>query len=216
MKFTKEDAYKDLVSKIPNKGQTLNLSERSINEQLDTLIPLLANDETELNDFVTKVLPVFKTADGNVKNDVSAGINEYKKNNPVVQTTTQQTSSVVEPKVDDTNKELLDRLASLEKEIADSKKAKTISGIRESLISEIKNKGVKDDEWIESFVSEVNITEDFDVNAKAEHYVGVYNKMNARVNANVTPTSTGGGTSDKDLSDFIKGASDYVKSQRLD
>lgn len=215
MKFTKEDAYKDLVSKIPNKGQTLNLSERSINEQLDTLIPLLANDETELNDFVAKVLPIFKTADGNVKNDVSAGINEYKKNNPFVKTTPPQTPTV-ETKVDDTNKELLDRLASLEKEIADSKKAKTISGIRESLISEIKNKGVKDDEWIESFVSEVNITEDFDVNAKAEHYVGVYNKMNARVTASVTPAGTGGGTSDKDLSDFIKGASDYVKSQRLD
>lgn len=215
MKFTKEDAYKDLVSKIPNKGQTLNLSERSINEQLDTLIPLLANDETELDDFVTKVLPIFKTADGNVKNDVSAGINEYKKNNPTVKTTPQQTPPVVESKVVDTNKELLDRLASLEKEIADSKKAKTISGIRESLISEIKNKGVKDDEWIESFISEVNITEDFDVNAKAEHYVGVYNKMNACVTANVTPASTGGGTSDKDLSDFIKGASDYVKSQRL-
>ena len=46
--------------------------------------------------------------------------------------------------------------------------------------------------------------------------MGVYNKMNARVTSNVTPQNAGGVTTDKDLNDFIKGASDYVKSQRLD
>ena len=215
MKFTKADARKELMSQIPNKGQTLNLSERSINEQLDTLIPLIANEETELNDFIKKVLPVFKTADGNVKNDVSAGINEYKKNNPPVegqkaQKTTPQTGE------EEKDSELLKRLAALEKEIEDNKKAKTITDIRQRLVSEIKNKGVKDDEWIDSFVSEISITEDFDIDSKAEHYVGVYNKMNARVTSNVTPQNAGGVTTDKDLNDFIKGASDYVKSQRLD
>ena len=78
MKFTKEDARKELMSKIPNKGQTLQLSERSINEMLETLMPLVANDETELSDFVDRVLPTFKTADGNVRHEVSAGINKYK------------------------------------------------------------------------------------------------------------------------------------------
>lgn len=215
MKFTKDDARKELMSQIPNKGQTLNLSERSINEQLDTLIPLIANEETELNDFIKKVLPVFKTADGNVKNDVSAGINEYKKNNPPVdsQKTTKTTPQTGEEEKDN---ELLKRLAALEKEIEDNKKAKTITDIRQRLVSEIKNKGVKDDEWIDSFVSEISITEDFDIDSKAEHYVGVYNKMNARVTSNVTPQNAGGVTTDKDLNDFIKGASDYVKSQRLD
>lgn len=215
MKFTKEDARKELMSKIPNKGQTLNLSERSINEQLDTLIPLIANDETELNDFIEKVLPVFKTADGNVKNDVSVGINEYKKNNPPQQTT----ATVVEKKeeevsVDNANEALLKRLEALESELAESKKNKTIKGLREQLVSEMKNKGVKDDEWIESFVSEINITEDFDVNAKAEHYVGVYNKMNARINPNVTPKSTGSGNSDeKRISDVIAAAAQLAKNE---
>ena len=215
MKFTKEDARKELMSKIPNKGQTLNLSERSINEQLDTLIPLIANDETELNGFIEKVLPIFKTADGNVKNDVSVGINEYKKNNPPQQTTT----TVVEKKgeevaVDNANEALLKRLEALESELAESKKNKTIKGLREQLVSEMKNKGVKDDEWIESFVSEINITEDFDVNAKAEHYVGVYNKMNARINPNVTPKSTGSGNSDeKRISDVIAAAAQLAKNE---
>lgn len=214
MKFTKEDARKELMSKIPNKGQTLNLSERSINEQLDTLIPLIANDETELNDFIEKVLPVFKTADGNVKHDVSVGINDYKNNNPI-----QQTTPPVEPKknetvIDSANEALLKRLEALESELAESKKNKTIKGLREQLVSEMKNKGVKDDEWIESFVSEINITEDFDVNAKAEHYVGVYNKMNARINPNVTPKGTGGGNADeKRISDVIAAAAQMAKNE---
>lgn len=213
MKFTKEDARKELMSKIPNKGQTLNLSERSINEQLDTLIPLIANDETELNDFIEKVLPVFKTADGNVKNDVSVGINEYKKNNPPQQTTPPTEPKKEEPIVDNANEALLKRIEALESELEESKKTKTIKGIREQLVSEMKNKGVKDDEWIESFVSEINITEDFDVNAKAEHYVGVYNKMNARINPNVTPKGTGGGNADeRRISDVIAAAAELAKN----
>lgn len=214
MKFTKEDARKELMGKIPQKGQTLNLSERSINEMLDTLMPLLANDETEISDFVEQVLPTFRTADGNVKNDVSVGINEYKKNNPVNPTTPPVEPKPKEKVEDNPNDALLKRLEALESELAESKKNKTIKGLREQLVSEMKNKGVKDDEWIDSFVSEINITEDFDVNAKAEHYVGVYNKMNARVNPNVTPKGTGGGNADeKRISDVIAAAAELAKKE---
>ena len=71
MKFTKEDAYKELVRIMTEKGEKLNLSERSINEHLDNLMPLLANDETELNAFVQQILPLMKTADANIRHDVS-------------------------------------------------------------------------------------------------------------------------------------------------
>ena len=83
MKFTKDDACKHLTGKFSEKGQTLYISERSINEMLDTLMPLVANDETELEDFVTNVLPAFTTANMNIKNDVSVGIKDYKEKNPV-------------------------------------------------------------------------------------------------------------------------------------
>ena len=55
MKFTKDDVRKELSTQIVAKGETLSLSERSINEQLDTLMSLLANDETELEDFVNPI-----------------------------------------------------------------------------------------------------------------------------------------------------------------
>ena len=55
-KFTKEQALEELKKQIPGKGEKLNLSERSISEQLETLTPLLATDDTELSDFINKVL----------------------------------------------------------------------------------------------------------------------------------------------------------------
>ena len=82
-KFTKEQALEELKKQIPGKGEKLNLSERSISEQLETLMPLLTTDDTELSDFINKVLPIFKTADANVRNDVSVGIKDYKDKNPV-------------------------------------------------------------------------------------------------------------------------------------
>ena len=211
MKFTQDDAYKDLVAKMTAKGEKLNLSERSINEQLEKLIALIANDETELDSFVASVLPLIKTADANVRNDVSYGINEYKKNNP-----TQEPQKKIEVNKDEPNAELLKRIEDMERELNETKKQKNLLDIKGNLIEEMKKKGVKDEDWINSFVSEVNITEDFDVNAKAEHYVGVYNKMYSKVKSNITPGESSSTNGDKDLSNFIKGASDYVKSQRLD
>lgn len=209
MKFTKEEAYKDLVAKLTAKGEKLNLSERSINEQLENLITLIANDEMEMSDFIEKVTPFIKTADANVRNDVSVGINEYKKNNPPKP----NVEPIQTPKDDDV---LADRLKALEEKLAASEKQNAINEKKSQLLNKIKEKGVKDEAWISDFLSEVNITEDLDVEAKAEHYVGIYNKMASFVDANITPRNAGGSGNDKSLQDFIKGASDYVKSQRLD
>ena len=82
MKFTKDQAYKELVAKMTTNGEKLNLSERSINEQLEALIPLVASEETEINDFIEKCLPIFKTSNANVRNDVSNGIKSYIDANP--------------------------------------------------------------------------------------------------------------------------------------
>ena len=48
MKFTKEQAFEILRSNLTNGGKkTLRMSEKSINAQLDTLIPLVANANHE-------------------------------------------------------------------------------------------------------------------------------------------------------------------------
>ena len=213
MKFTKDEASKELAAKIPQEGQTLNLSDRSIGEMLDKLIPLLANDETELENFVESVLPMFVVADGNVKHDVSRGIIDYKEKNPVV------VKKAAQPDKDsEAMAAALARIEELERKNAENEKKAKLSSRRSEIISKMKEKGVKDREWINDFLDQVSYDgDDFDVDSKVESYVKMYNKSLAIVDSDYTPRSAGGKNGeDKALDDVIKAASDFVKSQRLD
>lgn len=215
MKFTKEEACKDLMSQIPTKGETLQLSERSINEQLETLMPLLANDETELADFIASVLPVFRTADANVRANVSAQVKDYKEKNPIPPAVKKEDEK---PAEDDAMAKALARIEELERKNAENERMAQLSNRRSEVVSKMKEKGVKDKDWINAFLDEVSLDgENFDVDAKVESYVKMYNKSLAIVDPDVTPQGAGGGRGeDKALTDVIKGASEFVKSQRLD
>lgn len=214
MKFTKEEASKELTAKIPQEGQTLNLSERSISEMLDKLLPLLATEETELENFVQSVLPMFVVADGNVKHDVSRGIIDYKEKNPVVEKKPQQ-----QPKPeDDAMAKALARIEELERKNAENEKKVKLSTRRSEIVSKMKEKGVKDKEWINDFLDQVSYDgDDFDLDSKVESYVKMYNKSLAIVDSDYTPRGAGGKNGeDKALDDVIKAASEFVKAQRLD
>lgn len=211
MKFTKEEAYKELVKQMTTKGEALNLSSRSINEQLEKLIPLLANDETELTDFITNTLPFFKTADANVRNDVSEGIKKYKGENPI-QPQTQQPQTPPQ----DNNSELEEmrkRLEKMESEYKSRQEQERVELTRKQIIDKLKEKGVKDKEWATLLVSEIVVTEDFDIDAKVESYLNLYNKSKAQVDPNLTPNGAGGGNQKDD--DTIKRAAEIAKQNRL-
>lgn len=215
MKFTKEDACKDLMSKIPTKGETLQLSERSINEQLETLMPLLANDETELADFITSVLPIFKTADANVRANVSAQVKEYKEKNPIQEPPKKQEQS---KKEDDEVAKLLERINALEQKNADNEKAKALAKRRSDITAIMKEKGVKDGEWINDFLEAVSLDgEDFDAATRAESYVKIYNKTKSKVNKNLSPEESegGGGDDAKRIKSKIEAAKAYATQQGL-
>jgi hypothetical protein len=215
MKFTKEDACKDLMSKIPTKGETLQLSERSINEQLETLMPLLANEETELADFITSVLPVFKTADANVRANVSAQVKEYKEKNPIQEPPKKQEPS---KKEDDEVAKLLERINALEQKNADNEKAKTLAQRRSDITAIMKEKGVKDGEWINDFLEAVSLDgEDFDATTRAESYVKIYNKTQSKVNKNLSPEDSNSSGEDdaKRIKSKIEAAKAYATQQGL-
>lgn len=185
---------------------------------LDTLIPLLANDETELDDFVTNVLPAFTTANMNIKNDVSVGIKDYKEKNPIAPVVKKDDDPSKKANEDDAMAKALARIEELEKKNAENEKKAQLSNRRAEVVSKMKEKGVKDKEWVNAFLDEVSLDgEDFDVDAKVESYVKMYNKSLAIVDPDVTPRNPSGKRGeDKELSNVIKGASDFVKSQRLD
>lgn len=212
MKFTKEDAYKELVKQMTVNGEKLNLSDRSINEQVEALLPLVANEEMELTDFVAKTLPMFKTANANVRNDVAQGIKDYRENNPIKAQTTQTTTTTPNDKDSEIAK-LLERIEKMESESAAAKQRERENDIRKTITAKLKEKGVKDKEWVSSFLSEITITEDFDVDAKVESYLNIYNKAMATINPNVTPVAAGGKPTNDD--DTIKRAAEIAKQNRL-
>lgn len=211
MKFTKEDANKELVARMTANGERLSMSDRTINEHIDTLMPFVG-EEMELQDFIDKALPLFKSTNSNVRNDVSAGIKAYKDTNPVPSNPQPTKSNEQQPTGD--YADLLKRVKELEDEKARVNKEKKVGNIKQDVISKLKAEGVKDDEWINSLLSEVNITEDFDVDTKVKSYLGLYNKQNSDVNPVTPPTTPKGGKS-KWLDDALAEAANYAKNMNL-
>ena len=206
MKFTKEDAYKELVRIMTEKGEKLNLSERSINEHLDNLMPLLANDETELNAFVQQILPLMKTADANIRHDVSVGIADFKKG---YKPTTEPTTTITKNNGgeggsgDSSNDELINRLTALEEKLKKSEEESKIKSIKTNFIAKAKEKGVSDEEWLKDYVDEINIGSDIDIDAKVESCLKFFNKSKAQFGGDITPKNAGGNVDDKYMASVI-------------
>ena len=214
MKFTKEEAHKDLVARLTAKGEKLNLSERTINEQLDALMPLIANEETELADFLDKVAPLFKTADANVRNDVSVGIADFKKSYKPEEKKGEVKPEEKKAEADEAYAKLLKRLDDLENEAKANKAKETVNGLKQSFVAKVKEKGVKDDEWLNFYLETAVIDENFDVDAKAEACLKFYNKSKSGIKTDVTPEKGGGKSDDKYLNDVIAAASASAKADR--
>ena len=208
MKFTKEDAQKELVSKMTAKGEKLNLSERSISEQLDTLMPLFGNDEIEVADFVDKVLPVFRTADANVRNDVSVGIRAYEEKHP------KTTEPTPKSNPSEGESELEKRIKAMEEELAKSKSEKRVSTLKSEVLTKLKEKGINDSEWCESLLSIVAFGDDYNVDANVDSYVALYNKQQSET-GRMTPRSAESGDADKALKNFISEAKAYAAANDL-
>ena len=216
MKFTKEEACKHITSKFSETGQTRYISERSINEILDTLMPLLANDETELDNFVTSVLPAIKSADMNIKNDISVGIKDYKEKNPITPPKEKEEKKEDEKK-DDKYEALLARLEAMETAHKEEETKKKVKSLREDFIAKAKEKGVKNESWLKDYAEEITIGENFDVEAKADSCLKFYNKFKSKMNTDVSPEDGGGDNPDasKYLKEVIKRAGEKVKNEGL-
>lgn len=201
MKFTKEEAFEKLKGLLTNNGKKdLQMSERSVNEQLEVLMPLIANDEMELDDFIGKVKTSFEVMNSNAKKDNSDFIKEWEKNHPVTEPPKNDPPKNNEPS--DAMAALLKRIDELEKKNAERDKEVVLAQKRKDLLKAMKDKGIKDENWSKSFIEEISITEDFDVDAKADAYLKIYNKSQAGQTGNgSTPfgsSSNGGDPNKKD------------------
>lgn len=166
------------------------MSERTMNEHIDTLLPLLVNDDTEMTDFVDKVLPTFKTVDANLEKEQADFIKNYKTATP--------TPPVVKPSVaPNTSLEALQKqLQELQQKIENEEKQKVLASVRSNFKSELKDVGIKDDKWIDTYLSKIAISEDLDIKEEAKSTLELYNISKAQIPEDATTPYNPGGNSD--------------------
>lgn len=199
MKFTNEEAFEKLKGMLTNNGKKpLRMSEKSVERQIEILLPMLADEETELDDFASKLLPSLEVMNSNAEYDNS---NNYKKLKKELEE--QLKDKPNEP--DDKQNALEQRLALLEAELNAAKKEKALGDVRSRISSGLLSKGVKDKEWIEALMSEITVSEDTDVEAKVDSLVKFYNKGRASVEYDMTPDGSAAPSKlvDKQTEDFF-------------
>lgn len=208
MKFTQTDAAKKISGILTRGGKDQQLSDRTIAENIDSLMKALVNDDTELDDFIKIVEPMFKTWQNNAKKDTSDFIAKWEEDHPG---TPKDEPKKDEPKTTPEYEALKAEIEALKAANALNEKNQKLSAKKTDLITALGNKGIKDKEWLDTFLSEVNITEDMDVEAKAESYAKLYNKSKANVSPTPTPGNPTGGGEDDFAS--LKAASELAKQR---
>ena len=215
MKFTKEEAFETIKSMLTDKGKKLFMSERSINEQLETLMPLVANEEMELADFVDKVYKSFEIMNLNANNDQSTFVREWKEQNPTpkpAQTQQQQQATHADENNRKAFEEMRKQIDELIAERDNNRKEMAVKDKRNALKVAMKNKGIKDEQWIVDYANEIFITEDMDVEAKADSALKIYNRVSAMSDDPATPhASTSHG---KDPNKSLEHVATYMKARR--
>ena len=212
MKFTKEEAFEKLKGLLTNNGKKdLQMSERSVNEQLEVLTPLIANDEMELDDFIGKVKTSFEVMNSNAKKDNSDFVKQWEKDH---QQSTQEPLKNDAAKDEDAMSKMIKRLEELENREAAREKEFSINKKKSDLLKAMQEKGIKDEQWANDLVSEISITEDFDVESKADSYLKLYNKSKAsRGVEGATPYGTSSSRNRQDVNPF-QAASELMKKER--
>lgn len=215
MKFTKEDACKELTSKLQPKVEKIEDWERTIKEHVDNLLALVGESyEGELDDFVTKALPMFETTNGFLRkknSDVAQSFNKQ------IEDLKKQIPPKQEPPKPDGNEQLLQRIAELEKKMSEEESTKKVSAIRTQLFDKIKAGGVKNEEWINSMLDKSRIEESTDVEKESASYVEMYNKFFSQLPddpSKVTPKSPREEPTDK-ANKAIAAAAELVKGSLL-
>ena len=206
MKFTKEEAGKEIAAKLSKSVENIGAWDRTIRENVETLWGILGEEnEIELADFVAKSLPLFNTTAGFMRKTNADLAKSYEEKIELLKKNQPQPSPTPGP-----NKELIERLAALEKANEEQKTKLAIDAKRQELTDKLKEKGVKDAKWINDLFGLVSLQADTDVDAEVDKYVNLYNSSRSRYNSNVTPSSSKNDPDDY-VNSTIKNAVNIIK-----
>jgi gas vesicle protein len=196
MKFTKEQAIEALKAKVPAKDKELDL-ERTITEAVDNCLAFVGEEsEMELNDFVEKAWKSVKSSIGLAHNENSKVAQKLKDQIAELQ---RKIDGKEPPKTGDDDKPIKtddpalkamqDEIAEMKKKLAAKDAEEAVTKKRKQLVAKM-GESIKDKDWIEAYLSEISITADTDVEAKAKDYVAFYNKTHTK-GGKITPKPAG-------------------------
>lgn len=210
MKFTKEQAFEKLKGILTENGKKpLRMTEISINRQLDALMPILASEETELDDFVEKSKESFSTMNSNAEYDNSKFAKSFEQEFKEKWEKEHQTTPLTTPPTNgggsenELMKQMQEEIRQLKEDNAKSKAEKEIIGKRSELVSKLKEKKIEDEKWIDAYIKKLPINADTDVETEANDALAFYNISNSHVGSGVTPQG-GGSSASVDENEFSR------------
>lgn len=192
MKFTKEEAIKELEAKVPTKDKDLDLG-RTISEAVDNSLELIGQEsEIELSDFVEKVFKQVKTSIGLTHSENSKVANKMQGQIDDLQKRLDEKNEPPKGGEGDGQKikALMDELENIKSRLEKADTEKSVAQKRSELASKI-GESIKDKDWIDEYLKLVTVTADTDVEAKAKDYIAFYNKTQSK-GGKTTPRQPGG------------------------
>lgn len=210
MKFTQDHAFETLKSELTNKGRkTLRMSEKSLSVLVETLMPQIADDEMGLDEFVEKVKPIVSAFNSNVEGDQSKFIKKWKEDHP--EPAQPQAPSNQEANDDSRIKAFEERIAALEADKKATELKASLAQKRSDIMAKLKEKGVNDSDWVQKFLSKVNLTPDSDVEAEVNDLLPLFNQYRANGGEPFAPINPTGGS--PDISTSMKDVSELAKQR---
>ena len=196
MKFTKENAVESITAKFTDKAKGIDLK-RTIDEAVSNGIAMIGeNSEMELDAFVGFVEKNVSSALGLARHErstFSTGLQEQ------LEELKKKLEGGVPPKPDEQEtpiksddpvvQKMMEDMAEMKKKLEARETEESILEKRKQLVAKM-GESIKDSDWIEAYLSEISITAETDVEAKAKDYVEFYNKTHTK-GGKSTPKSTG-------------------------
>lgn len=205
MKFTKQQLLDTLKAKLTANGKHLSISDKTIKSLSDSHFDLLVNEETELDDLVSKLLPQFVSLNGNYEKDNADFIKKWNMEHP-------QKDPNKEPQMNNNNgnepndamSKLLKRLEALEQRDAEHEAERLVSGKRSELLAKLKEKGINDTKWVDAYMKKLTLTKDSDIEKELSDAEEFYNISHSSRKANTPGASVQeGGDGKIDFSDVV-------------
>lgn len=219
MKFTKENAVESITAKFADKAKGIDLA-RTIDEAVSNGMAMIGeNSEMELDAFVAIV-----------EKNVSSALGLARHLKTTTQTELQQQLDELKAKLEGKNEPpkpngkkeiksddpaiqaLLEKITKMEEKLQKSEAEQIVSEKRSQLVSKM-SESIKDKDWIDAYLKEIQVTAETDVEQKAKDFIAFYNKTQSK-GGRTTPRQTGGDDDgvDSNVKSVVAAAAQIKKS----